>query len=651
MRILLLLSMACGASFAGAQTPRPVLPLLDAPGIARACDAGLARAHTLIAAMRTGGAPQEFFGEWNRLQMALEDTAGPIANLGNLHPDRAVRDAAEPCLQKYTALSTGIFQDEKLYARLREAKPASAREEKLRRDLTEGFEDSGIALPAAKRSRAREIFIRLEQLRQEFERNVRDDATTVKFTRRELDGLGDAFLERQKRDADGRYVLGLDESSYVTVLTKAGDEGARERYFIARANKGGARNLEVLEEAYRLRRELANLYGLPTYADYALRRKMAGSPAAVNQFLREVRVALDPVERRDIEELTAVKKKQLGADAALARWDIAYYQDRIRNQRFAVDPEKFRESFPSAGALRFAMLLAQTLYGIRFREAQVVTWHPEVRYFDVLEARDGRPIAGLYVDLFPRAGKRNGAWHSGVRRASQAAGRTPISVLAANFSREGLDPRELETLLHEFGHALHGMLSRADYVAQAGTSVKRDFVEAPSQMFEEWGRRAQPLALMKQVCPDCPQLTPADIENYQAARRFGQGLRYAAQWTYATLDMTLSTEPQPVLPLWKRIEAASPLGHVEGTYRPASFAHIAGSGYAAGYYGYMWSEVIGLDLLSPFEKDMLDPKVGARFRDTILAQGSQDDEMNLVRRFLGRDPSSDAFFAEITGKR
>jgi thimet oligopeptidase len=226
-----------------------------------------------------------------------------------------------------------------------------------------------------------------------------------------------------------------------------------------------------------------------------------------------------------------------------------------------------------------------------------------------------------------------------------------VSVLATNFSREGLNHRERETLLHEFGHALHAMLSRAEYLAQAGTSVKRDFVEAPSQMFEEWVRREQPLALMRKVCAECPQLVRADIERLEAARRYGQGIGYAAQWSYATLDMALSTEPRPPLEVWKRIEGATPLGHVEGTWRPASFAHIAGSGYASGYYGYMWSEVIGLDLLSPFKKDMLDPAVGARFRDTILARGGEVEEMQMVRDFLGREPSSDAFFAEITGKR
>ncbi len=233
---------------------------------------------------------------------------------------------------------------------------------------------------------------------------------------------------------------------------------------------------------------------------------------------------------------------------------------------------------------------------------------------------------------------------------SRLAKRTPLSALVTNFNREGLDHNELETLMHEFGHVLHGVLSQADYNPHAGTSVKGDFVEAPSQMFEEWARREQPLALFKKVCADCPQLTQKEIAQLEAARRYGQGIRYSRQWLYAAFDMALSTDPQPPLAVWKSLEAATPLGHVEGTSFPSSFSHIANN-YAAGYYGYMWSEVIALDMLSPFKANMLDPAVGARYRDTILAQGGQEEEMDLVKRFLGREPSNEAFFQEITGKR
>jgi thimet oligopeptidase len=180
--------------------------------------------------------------------------------------------------------------------------------------------------------------------------------------------------------------------------------------------------------------------------------------------------------------------------------------------------------------------------------------------------------------------------------------------------------------------------------------VKQDFVEAPSQMFQEWARREEPLALFREVCAECPQLTHEDIGRLEAAHRYGMGILYARQWLYATFDMALSVDPRPPLAVWKALEAATPLGHVEGTMFPASFSHIA-SNYAAGYYGYMWSEVLALDMLSAFGNDLLDPKVGARYRKTILSQGGQREETDMVRDFLGREPSSDAFFAEITGKR
>jgi thimet oligopeptidase len=193
---------------------------------------------------------------------------------------------------------------------------------------------------------------------------------------------------------------------------------------------------------------------------------------------------------------------------------------------------------------------------------------------------------------------------------------------------------------------LHGVLSRTDYVSQSGTSVKRDFVEAPSQMFEAWGRREEALALFRKVCADCPQLSGDQIARLEAARRFGQGYRYATQVSYARLDMALSTDPRPPLAVWKSIEADKPLGHVEGTLFPAAFDHLAG-GYAAGYYGYLWSEVIAFDLLTAFQKGMLDPAIGARYRDTILSQGGQQDENAMVAKFLGRAPTNEAFFREL----
>ena len=646
----LALALALAPAAAGA---RVLMPVYDAAGITRACDAGLARARSMMAAMEAKRGPAGIFAEWNRLAIELEDFGAPIYLLSNVHPDKAARDAAEPCLLQFTTFNTDLFQSRKLYARVEAARPAGAHQAKLRKDLIEGFEDSGASLPAAKRARARAIFDELEELRQAYDRNIRDDPTKVVLKPEEMQGLPQAYLEAHKKDAEGNYVLGLDYPSYFPFMARARDAGARSRYYRAKLAQGGEGNLQILDRIYALRKELAGLYGLPSFAAYALRHRMAHDPATVEKFLDEVRSAVAPVEKRELAELTEEKAKDLGTSLAatkLERWDLSYYEDEVKRERYAVDQEALRKYFPTDKAIEYTMLVAQRLYGLRFREAKVPTWHPDVRYFDVLDARTGRYIAGFYLDLYPREGKYNNAAAFPIRGASRLAHRTPLAALVTNFNRAGLDQEELETMMHEFGHVLHNVLSTVDYDPDAGTAVKMDFVEAPSQMFEEWARREQPLELFRQVCPECPHLTPAEIERLEAARRYGLGIYYARQWLYATFDMDLSLDPQPPLALWKKLEGATPLGYVDGTLFPASFSHIA-SNYAAGYYGYMWSQVLALDMLTPFRADMLDPKVGMAYREKVLSQGGQREETQMVRDFLGREPSSRAFFEEITGRR
>jgi thimet oligopeptidase len=653
VRYVPVLLLAATVVCAHAARARPLAPLYDAPALVQACDDGIASAQALIAAMEAKRGARAIFDEWNRLNMLIEDVQGPVYLLGSVHPDKAVRDAAEPCLQKFTTLNTELFQSEKLLARVNAARARNAHQAKLRKDLLEGFEDAGATLPPQKRARAKEIFEKLETLRQAYDRNVRDDPTRVTFTTAEMEGLPAAYLEAHKADAEGNYVLGLDYPSYVPFLENARSGAAREHYYRAKLGEGGTANLSLLQEIFALRKELAGLYGLPTFAHYSLRHKMVRTPETVHRFLADVKAAVTDVERRELEELRAAKSRDLGtplADTKLDRWDVAYYQEKMRRERYAIDQEKLRAYFPTDTAIAYTFLVSETLYGVTFREAKVPTWHPDVRYYDVLDASTGKFISGFYLDLYPREGKYNHAAAFSIYGASRIARRTPLSALVANLDRTGLNRDELETVMHEFGHVLHQVLSRADYNPDAGTSVKIDFVEAPSQMYEEWTRREQPLALFAKVCPECPHLTHDDVQRLEAARRYGQGILYARQWLYATFDMALATDPQPPLVVWKSLESATPLGHVEGTLFPASFSHIA-SGYAAGYYGYMWSQVLALDMLTPFEKDMLDPRVGKRYLETLLSQGGQEEESVMVRRFLGRQPSSDAFFAEITGRR
>ena len=633
---------------------RPLIPVHDASAIARTCEATLTHAKSMVKSMETRRGGGAIFDEWNRLQIAIEDMVGPVYLLGNVSPDKRVRDAAEPCLQSLTTFNTQLFQNEKLYQRVVSAKASNPLQAKLKQDLIEGFEDTGVALPPDKRARMKQILDRLELLRQQFDKNVRDDPTKVTITSEEMTGMPEAYVKAQKKDDKGNYVLDLKSPAYVPFVTNATNADARKRYYLAKMNEGGKENLTLLDEAMNLRYEMAALYGMKSFAEYTLQRRMAGKPANVEKFLAEVKLAITDAEKSEVGELTEFKAKDTGkpvAETKLERWDRAFYGERLRQARFAIDQEALRKYFPSQSAVDFALKVSSNLYGIRFQKVNVPVWYNDVLYYDVLEASNGKFISGIYLDLYPRDGKYGHAAAFPVYGVSTRVGRTPVSVLVTNLDRKGLNHDELETLLHEFGHVLHGVLSKTVYNPHAGTSVKRDFVEAPSQMFEEWARREQTLSLMKEVCPQCPQLTADQIKRLDEARKYGRAMRYTGQWNLATLDMALvSGQPPGALETWKEIERRSLMGHVEGTLFPAAFGHLMG-GYASGYYGYMWSEVIALDMLSAFGNNLMDARVGKRYRDTILSQGGQIEPQDMVKNFLGRDANSEAFFAELIGKR
>jgi thimet oligopeptidase len=248
------------------------------------------------------------------------------------------------------------------------------------------------------------------------------------------------------------------------------------------------------------------------------------------------------------------------------------------------------------------------------------------------------------VDLYPRDGKYNHAAVWPLRANATRIGRTPAAALVVNFDRNGLTLDEVETLLHELGHAVHVDLSNTRYASTAGTTVVHDFVEAPSQMLEDWVYDKKVLKLMQEVCPDCKPVPDAMVDQAVAAKHYGKGGQFGRQHLYASYDLTLHQQAKPEpLPLWARMEGATPMGYVPGTMFPAGFAHIAG-GYGAGYYGYLWSLVVAMDLRTAFAADKLDPAVGKRYRDNVLAQGAQKPARELVNDFLGRETNSQAFF-------
>ena len=653
-------AMVVAMLMAESASARVTLPIYgDAAALKNTCAAGLKRARADIVALEA--VPLEkvnvinTLNAWNAAQARVDNVRQPIDLYANVSDDEKVRAAADECLTQFASLTTDVFQSEKLYQRIKAVNPATPHQRELRKNLLNGFEDTGVALPPLKRAKVKEILDKLEALRQTFEKNVREDRTKVVFAPDELKGLPQAYLDKAPRDDKGNYTLSFDYPEYLPFMQTAEGEAARKRYYIAFTNRGGEQNLAVLNEIMQLRLEMAKLYGLPSYAHLAVRHKMVETPDMVNNFLRDVKGKVREVEISEVIDLRALKAKDMGKkpdEVTFERWDVSYYQEKLRRARFDINQEALRKYFPMPAAVEYTMAVASTLYGIRFQPAEVPTWHKDVTYYDVLDTKTGKQIAGIYLDLYPRDGKYKHAAMWQARSASRIAGRNPISALVTNFNRDGLNHDELETLMHEFGHVLHGALSTADYVSDAGTNTVQDFVEAPSQMFEEWARRPEALALFQQVCRDCPVMDRELIKRLDEARKFGAGVRYARQHRLASFDMKLASEkPGDALEVWQSIEADGPLPYVEGTIFPANFAHIANSGYGAGYYGYMWSEVLALDMLSAFGNNLMNPVVGRRFRDTVLAQGGQQPAKDLVRNFLRREPNSKAFFAEITGQR
>lgn len=638
------------------QQVRP-LPVPDVVMLNASCSWALERAEANAEALRNlpldEVSVETVLDVWDRDEADLGDVTGPIAVLNNVHPDAEVRAAGEQCLQEVTDFDSRLYQDEALYQRIAAVQPHDPVAKKLQEDILEDFEDAGVSLPVASRDRAREITSRLTELRQEFERNLRDDNTRLVFTPDEYRGVPESYLEGVSREGDN-IVVGTSSPEYITFMRNAVDEDARRRFYLAYVNVGAPRNIEILDEISRLRRELAVLHGKPSYASYILQHRMAGSPETVAAFLRDVEGRVTDIERSEYQEMRAMKASMTDMPletTELNPWDVGYYRERLREQRTNIDQEMLRKFFPTEPTVAWALGMSSRLYGVTFEEKEVPVWHPEVRYFEVRDSASDEVLGGLYLDPFPRDGKYTHAAVWPVRQSSTLEGRKPISVFVTNLDRVGLTHSEVETLLHELGHALHNIFSQTRYARQGGTAVQSDFVEAPSQMYEEWARRLETLSLIRDYCEECPLMDQELVDRLEEARRFGQGMGYADQRMFAAYDQLLyGPEPVDVMGAWHAMERERVMGETQGSSFPARFGHLANH-YGAGYYGYMWSEVIALDMLSAFDGNLMDPEVGARFRHEVLERGGERDAMELVEGFLGREVNSDAFFREITGTR
>ena len=656
-----LLSMGM-AQFTFAEIERSTLPKFTAQEIPVLCDAKIVEMKTKLTAfgkmqLKDKASAGSVLAQWDQIFAEFEDFTGPVGFYSNVDPNAQVRQAADDCEVKINQFQTEIYQDYSLYQQIKKIKTSNEIDTKYRQDILDGFEENGIQLSTDKQARLKVILDNLTKIQQEFARNIRDNPEKVEFTADELKGLPDSYIANLKENEQGQYLLGFDYPEYLPFMQMADSDEARKRYQIAYTRRGTEKNLVLLKQAIDLRYELAQLFGYKSYADWKLKNRMAQNPETVNHFLNEVHTIVAPLEKKEVQTLREFKAKTLKIPvekAEIHRWSEGYWSEKLRKEKYQIDQEKLREYFPTRASQDWLFAISSNLYGIEFKPAKVETWQNEVEYYDVTDKKTGQLLGGLYLDKFPREGKYGHAAVWGVRGGSTLTARKPIAALVTNFNRKGLNSDELETFVHEFGHALHGILSNTRYASQSGTSVERDFVEAPSQMYEEWARRKETLTTLADFCqPACPRIDDALIAKLKAVHNYGRGLKYARQTLYAQYDMAIHTanalETQP-LETWQKLEGKTALGYTPTTEFPGQFGHIMG-GYQVGYYGYMWSEVIALDMLSAFGNNLNNPDVGARYRQTILSQGGQKKAKQLVIDFLGREPDNKAFFQEITGQR
>jgi thimet oligopeptidase len=604
--------------------------------------------HRLVArsrldAQRLKRTPEaQLLPKFDAITRHYEDTAGPFSLLAAVHPTKALRDAAERCDIRYQVFQSVFFQNTAIYQVLKNAVFDNAIDQRYQRDLLDTFEDAGVALTPPKKRQVQQLSQQIARLTQQFERRIREDKTQLTFTPQQLEGVPADVLKKVQHG----YQVGLDAPTAQAVLSGAHQSSTRERYWHTYARQGGMRNMQLLDHISQLRRTYAKALGFASYAEFALRRRMAKTPLAVDYFLSTVKQAVDQRERDDLSALQN-EKNTVQPSAPLQRWDVAYYLERVRSKKFHIDSHQLRTQLPPEPSMQWLFRIAQQMFGIRFELQTATLWHPEARAYHVIDIAQQRPLGLLIVDLFPRADKYNHAAVWSFRNSAATPERLPAAALVVNINRQGLSLNELETLLHEFGHALHSLLSRTRYAAQGGTNTALDFVEAPSQMLEDWAYDPQVLALMQSVCAECPPIAPQVLARAAQARDFGKGIQVGRQHVFASFDLALHGPAHTgVTALWQTMEGQTPLGYVPGSLFPASFSHIAG-GYAAGYYSYLWSQVVAEDLRTAFAADKLSSSVGQRYRDTVLSQGAQRLPQDMVQNFLGRLPNSDAFFKAL----
>ncbi|WP_456377026.1 M3 family metallopeptidase [Thiolapillus sp.] len=591
-------------------------------------------------------------------------------------PEKALREAAYEAtkkLQKWlidASFRQDVYQAVKTVA---DTNPAVSGEDAMYlKTVLRDYRRNGMELPEAKRQQLQKLKNHLNTLGLEFQTNITKANAIVEFSRKELEGLSDDFLTNKE-------ILGEDDSYRVNanitwqtleILRNAKREETRKRLSIARSSRAMKENTPLFTEILKTRAQIARLLGYDNWADYRIETKMAKNGKTARDFLQNLSSGLAPKFEQELATFTRLKAAETGKDEAkLYYWDIPYYKNQLKKNRYQIDTEKLKVFFELENTLSGMFSIFEELFGIKIQSVEApYKWVDDLRLYTVTDASSNAPLGLIYMDMFPREGKYNHFAQFGItpgKRLQNGKYQRPVVALVCNFPPPAngkpslLAYDHVETLFHEFGHALHSVLTQANYMEFSGTGVPRDFVEAPSQMLENWVRNKQVLDRFAVDYRDGKSKIPAEtLDKIEAARLATIGTHYRRQLGFGLLDLTIHmTTDEGIfnnfIEVTNKIMSETYVPVPENTAFVASFGHLGG-GYDAGYYGYAWADAISADMASVFKKaprGLMDKKVGLRLRNEIYAVGGSREIDESIRSFLQREPSLEPFFEFIGLKK
>lgn len=581
----------------------------------------------------------------------------------------ALAQKMSPILTRHAndvSLNPKLFERIKyVYEHHRELTPE---ENRLLENSYDGFVRSGALLDEAGKNRLRKLTEEASMLSLQFSQNLLKENKAYMLhilDERQLDGLPDtareAAHEAAKEHGQEGWIFTLDAPSYGPFMMYSTQRELRKELYMARntlcIKDKETNNLEVCRRLVNLRREMAQLLGYDTFADYVMKHRMATTVENVYKLLDDLITAYKPAAIREREEVKALARELEGDDFKIEPWDAAYYGQQLKMRKFDLDPEMLRPYFELGNVIKGVFGLATRLYGITFKENKdIPVYHPDVKPYEVFD-KDGSYLAVLYVDFHPRKGKRDGAWMTefqGQWIERDGTNVRPHASLVMNLSKPTEDKPallrlgEVETFLHEFGHSLHGMFANTRFESLSGTNVWWDFVELPSQFMENFAVEKDFLRTFAFHYQTGEAMPDELIDKIVASRTFGAATACLRQVSFGLLDMAYYTQKdaftEDIIPFEKKAWAPAIIDEQRmDTCMTVQFSHIMAGGYAAGYYSYKWAEVLDADAFSVFKKEgIFNQATARRFRDNILSRGGTEHPMTLYKRFRGQEPTIDA---------